>query len=401
MQPATIPAHVPSHLVLDYPFSFGAVSDKHPFEDLLPPLYSYPKLFYATHAYPGGTASWVARDTKLLRQIYLDTEHFSNMDFAQFGKMLGETWSLVPAETDPPLHALHRAFVNPIFTPNAIARLSERMRTYAREYCALFRDRGSCDLMSEFAFEFPIKVVLEMMGLPLEMTKQFLEWEVQLLHATSVPEMIGGARNVTDYLRAQILDREKNPRDDLISFGVKAEIDGRKLTPDELVGFTFNLFVGGLDTVSTNIGWHFRHLATHPDDQATLRADPSKIPAAIEEFMRAYAAVTTFRTCSKETEIEGVVIKPGDKVAMVTTLAGRDPNEYENPNEVQLGRKPRHVSFAFGPHLCVGMHLARLEMRTALEVFLAEIPEFRLAPDARIECHLGGMIQNITLPLVW
>ena len=117
--------------------------------------------------------------------------------------------------------------------------------------------------------------------------------------------------------------------------------------------------------------------------------------------MRAYAAVTTFRTCVKETEIQGVRILPGDKVAMSTTLAGRDPQEYERPNEVILDRKPRHVSFAYGPHLCVGMHLARREMRIALEEFLAAVPEFRIADGATISCHLGGMIQPSTLPLVW
>jgi cytochrome P450 len=117
-------------------------------------------------------------------------------------------------------------------------------------------------------------------------------------------------------------------------------------------------------------------------------------------MMRAYAAVTTFRTCKKETTIKGVKIMPGDKVAMSTTLAGRDPDEYERPNEVILDRKPKHISFAYGPHLCVGMHLARREMRIAIEEFLRLVPDFRIKPGHTVRCHLG-MIEPVDLPLVW
>ena len=135
-------------------------------------------------------------------------------------------------------------------------------------------------------------------------------------------------------------------------------------------------------------------------DQSALRARPELIPNAIEELMRAYGAVTTFRTCVKETVIRGVTVKPGDKIAMSTTLAGRDEQEFPNPAEVRYDRKPRHLSFGYGPHICVGMHLARREMRIAMEEFLARIPEFRVAPGHKVRCHLG-MIQPVELPLVW
>ena len=116
-----------------------------------------------------------------------------------------------------------------------------------------------------------------------------------------------------------------------------------------------------MDTVSTNMAWQFRHLAEHPEHQRALRADPSLIPDAIEELMRAYPAVTTFRTCAHEVTIAGVTFQPGDKIAMPTCLAGRDPEAYEDADTVILGRKSRYMSFGYGPHLCVGMHLARRE----------------------------------------
>lgn len=395
-----LPAHVPEELVRPFPFVFGMTTDRDPFADLADAVHEGPEIFYARHAYPGGTPAWIVRRTEDLRTIYFDTDHFSNKDFSPFAKLIGETWSNLPAETDPPMHALYRAFVNPLFTPKAMARLEDGIRAYAVEFVEAFRERGACEFMSEFAFEFPIKVFLDLMGLPHERTKQFLEWEMGLLHNHDMSKIADATRSVVAYLREQIADRRRNPTDDLITYGVQAEIDGRKLTEDELVGFTFNLFIGGLDTVSTHMGLQFLHLARHPEHQAVLRADPALIPDAIEEMMRAYAAVTTFRTCKEPVAIKGVTFMPGDKIAMSTTLAGRDPAEYERANEVILDRKPRHVSFAYGPHLCVGIHLARREMRIAMEEVLRRIPEFRIADGHPILCHLG-MIQPVDLPLVW
>jgi cytochrome P450 len=395
-----LPAHVPESLVRPFPFTFGMTTDRDPFNELAAQVHEEPEIFYAMHAYPGGTPAWIVRRTQDLRDLYFDTENFSNKDFSPFSKLIGETWNNLPAETDPPMHALYRAFVNPIFTPKAMAKLEDSIRRTAIEYIDTFKSKGECEFMKDFAFEFPIKVFLELMGLPLSNTKQFLEWEMGLLHNHDMGKIADATRAVVGYLRGEIEDRRKNPKDDLVTYGVQAQIDGRSLTEDELVGFTFNLFIGGLDTVSTHIGLQFRHLAEHPADQKTLRENPAHIPEAIEEMMRAYAAVTTFRTCKKEIIFKGVKMMPGDKIAMSTTLAGRDPAEYERANEVILDRKPKHVSFAYGPHLCVGMHLARREMRIAMEEFLRLVPDFRIKPDYVVHSHLG-MIQPVELPLVW
>ncbi|MFA5549264.1 MAG: cytochrome P450, partial [Porticoccaceae bacterium] len=383
-----------------FPFIFGTTTDRDPFGELAAAVHQGPEVFYAEHAYPGGTPAWIVRRAEDLRQMYFDTEHFTSNGFSPFSMLIGEKWNLMPAEIDPPDHGVYRALVSPLFTPRAMARLEDRIRDYAREYVRDIKARGECEFMADFAFEFPIKVFMELMGLPLDMTRQFLAWEMNLLHNHDLAKIAEAARHVVDYLKTQLEDRRQNPRDDLITFAVQAEIDGRPLNYDELIGFTFNLFIGGLDTVSTHMGLQFLHLAKHPEHQQALRDNPALIPDAVEELMRAYPAVTTFRTCIKETELKGVKMMPGDKVAMSTTLAGRDPLEYANPGAVVLDRKARHLTFAFGPHLCLGLHLARREMRIAMEEFLAEIPEFRLPQGFEPEYHLG-MIQPVTLPLVW
>ena len=222
-----------------------------------------------------------------------------------------------------------------------------------------------------------------------------------IIESGEIASVKEGIINSTNYLREVMAERKANPGDDLLSFAIKAEIDGRKLNDDETLGYAFNFFLGGLDTVTAHIGNIVRHLATNLDDQRYLRENPEKIKDAVEEFMRAYAAVTTYRTCKKETVLNGVTIKPGDKVALVTTLAGRDRDQFDDPHSVKLDRKPRHMSFATGPHTCLGLHLARRELRIALEEVFKVIPEFHIKPGTTIKSQAGVIIQPRSLELVW
>ena len=397
-RPPQVPAHIPADMVRPFPFFVGARTSENP-HSLIAAVHENPPVFWGEMTSIG--SAWVPRRMQELRQIYLDTENFSVGGGSHFASMIGETWVNVPSEIDPPLHTTLRSAINPLFIPKRMAALDERVRHYARSAIARFKQRGNCELMQEFAFEFPIRVFLELMGLPQEDMEQCLEWEHSLLHATSLEQAQDATRGVTRYLREHIETRRKQPTGDFISYGIALEAGGRKLTEDELMGFCFNLFVGGLDTVSTNIGHQFRHLAERPDHQTFLRDNPGQIDAAIEEFMRAYASSVTPRTCVREVEIGGVTMRPGDRVLMATFLGDRDPEEFADPDEVVLDRKPRHVGFGFGPHMCIGMHLAKREMRIAIEEFLSEIPPFRVAPGVQVESWLGGMITPIALPLVW
>lgn len=180
-----------------------------------------------------------------------------------------------------------------------------------------------------------------------------------------------------------------------------AKVDGRALSEDELIGYCFNLFVGGLDTVSSALGLLFRHIAESPADQQLLRDEPGRIPAAVEELLRAYSPASTFRTCVNDVEIDGVTIRRGDKVAMSPAIANRDPEAFANPGKVDFDRRGPQLAFAFGPHICLGIHLARLELRIAIEEFLNGVPPFGIAPGATIETLLGGVVQPTALPLAW
>ena len=396
------PAHVPAELVRPYPFAGRGTTGTGLPRDLIPAIHEGPPVFWVDavpHSIPG---AWVPRRQAELQQIYQDTEHFTPQGTSQFAQMIGETWFSIPGEAEPPLHSRYRLVLNPMFGPSRMARLEERIRQYARDLFLDLRPRGHCEFVSDFAFEFPIRVFLELMGLPQENAAQFLAWEHAILRSQSVEPVAAALAEVTRYLTQQCEARRREPRDDLLTLGVEAEVEGRRLTDDELKGFCFNLFVGGLDTVSTNLSAHFRHLAENPDHQQFLRGNPDRIPEAIDELMRAYAAVTTLRVCKKPIEVGGARMMPGDLVLMPTFLAAHDPEVFPSPEAIDLTRKPRHASFGYGPHLCIGMHLARREMRIAMEEALAILPPFSIAPDAEIVSFTSlAPIGPVALPLVW
>jgi cytochrome P450 len=399
--PPQVPPHVPLEIVLPYPLGARATTFENPYETMIPKVHEGPEVFWATDVYPGNLPAWIVRRADDLRSVYLNTENFSKKGFSGFAAMVGESWDVIPTELDPPRHTAFRAVLNPIFSPRRVTELSRSVRDRALELIAKFRDRGECDLVKEFAVPFPVSIFLDLLDLPQERMQQFLDWEFNLLHTPDMGERILSTRAVKAYLLDVIDERRKNPGADLISNALRLKVDGRPWTPEEVFGHCFNLYTGGLDTVASTLGLHFYHLATHPDQQNQIRSQPGLMPAAREELLRAYAAVTTFRICTREFKLRGITIKPGDKVAMATPLAARDPNEYDRPNEVRFDRGPMHLTFGYGVHRCLGVHLARREIEVALEEVLSALPEFRLAPGARIPFYTGGIVHVESLPIVW
>ena len=399
---APIPSHVPPELVRFYPLAERKTVYENPHATLVADVHkNCPDIFYASNVYPGNTGGWVVKHAADLKAVYQDEEHFTKKGFSGFAALLGESWSLIPTELEPPRHGAFRQVLNPLFAPRRMAELTDKVRTRARELVAKFKDRNECDFAAEFAVPFPVSIFLELFGLPQEQMGQFLEWEQKLLHVPDQRERADATRTVKHFLLDVIAERRNNLGTDLISNAIQIRINGQPITNEEVLGHCFNLFVGGLDTVASTTGLHFYHLATHPQQQQQLRDDPALIPIAMEELLRAYAPVTTFRICTKQTQIHGVTIMPGDKVAMTTPLAARDPSVYANPDVIDFDRAATHVTFGYGSHRCLGANLARREIQIAYEEVLKALPPFRLKPGAIVPFRTGGVIHVEALPLVW
>ncbi len=398
---AVIPDHVPSALVHECPLFSRRVVVENPYETMIPAIHRGPAIFYAPGSLPGGRGGWVVRRASDLLALYSDTDNFHKNGNTRFAKMLGEHWDVIPTELDPPRHTAFRSALNPIFSAARMATLDARVRQRARELIGRFRHRGHCDFISEFAVPFPISIFLDLLGLPQENMPIYLKWVEVLLHGSDEQQRISGVRVVKNLLMDAIEQRRTDPGDDLISQALGLEVDGRKWTDDEVLGYCFNLYIGGLDTVTTNMGLHFRHLAESPEQQASLREHTSLQSPAIEELLRAYAAVTTQRIVSRPIDFGGVRFMPGDFIAMSTPLAGRDPEEYDHPQSVDFNRQPRHLSFGRGRHHCLGQHLARRELQIAFQEFLSQIPSFRVASGAEVPFFVGSIVHVKRLPLEW
>jgi cytochrome P450 len=398
----TIPAHVPADLVMDCPIAERKVVFENVFETKITPEHiNKPPVYWCPDIYPDGTGGWIVRRVDDLKVIYADDELFTKKGFSGFSAMIGETWNLVPTELTGETHKKVRKVLNPVFAPQKMFALDDVVRARARDLIAKFKDRAACEFISEFAVSFPVSIFLDLFGLPQDQTAQFLAWEQDLLHSTDMALRIKATHEAKAYLLDAIEQRRHTPTDDLLTYALSYELDGEPWSNDMVFGYAWNLFVGGLDTVTANLGLHIWHLARHPEQQAELRADPSKLTLAIEEMMRAYAAVTTYRTVTRDTEFCGVAMKTGDRIAMSTAISARDPDAWPDPDMIDFARKPAHLAMGSSSHRCLGMHLARRELIIATELLLAELPEFRLDPDKPVPVWLGNIIQCKELPLVW
>lgn len=311
----------------------------------------------------------------------------------------------IPEMLDGDEHRQWRRQLGPLFAPNAIARLDDTVRTRSIEYIDAVIDKGECDFIAEFAAQVPTTIFLELMGLPSDELDQFLLWVNAILH--SPPDAAGreDAANamgaVMGRFASVIEQRRSDPRDDIVSRAMNYEIDGAPVSDADLLSFCLLMFMAGLDTVTATLGWIFWHLAQNPADRQQLIDVPDAIPTAVEEFLRVYAIVTSARRVTTDTTVQGCPMKAGDMVNLPLCAATRDSAAFADATVVDISRKPNnHIAFGAGPHRCLGSHLARRELRIAMEEWHKRIPHYRIASDVALH-ETGGQIGLQSLPLRW
>jgi cytochrome P450 len=391
-----LPDHVPPALTrrFDHLQDPGFLAD--PFAGF-DALYEGPDIFWST-AWGG---FWVLTREELIRDVLQNPEAFSSNPVGIPGTPRARP--LIPLELDPPDHTWFRRVLAPHFSNAAAERRAGAVREIAEQLVDRFADRGECEFMGDFAQPFPTAIFVSLLGLPHEEAPQFLEWNWTMLHAYHDPvaRQAAGA-DVAAYLGGVVDERARSPRDDLISHMLAAEVHGRSLTRDEVVNMCFLLFLAGLDTVTAALGFCILHLARSTAARRALVADPSLVPAAIEELLRAYPIVQATRTVVADIDLGGVAMRTGDRVLVGTTLASRDPRAHPSSTVVDFDRpSKRNLAFGAGPHRCLGSHLARHELIAAIHALHARVADYRLAGGAELRFWGGGVLGLETLPLVW
>ena len=396
---------VPAHLVRRWDLSKDPDAEICPYRAAAK-LHSGPPIFFNPGEddprAKGLGGSWVVTRYELQREVLQNAEVFSSYLISGFSRLIGEEWPLVPLELDPPEHMAYRMLLNPLFAPAKINALEAGVRQSAIDLIEKVRADGGCEFMEAFGRPFPVGVFMRLMGLPLEEAPTFLEWEEGLLRGPTMEARASAARNIKEYLLQLIAKRRANPVDDLASFVANSEIDGKPIPPIRALGICYLLFVGGLDTVAATLGFTFRELAQRPELQRQMRADPAIIPDAVEEFIRAFGVVTSCRYLTRDYELAGVKMRKGDIVTIPFGVASRDETEYRDPHVIDFKREnTRNISFAAGPHRCIGSHLARREFKIALEEWMTRVPEFRIRPDTQPVVHSVGVWGVDDLRLAW
>jgi cytochrome P450 len=259
-----------------------------------------------------------------------------------------------------------------------------------------FIDKGKADAAADYAQHIPVRVISNMLGVPLDMEEKFTGWVRGVLENMHDMELRKRSRlAIIEYFLAQVEDRKKNPREnDLISELMNTEVEGKKVPIEYVLGVCNLMLVAGIDTTWSAIGSVMWHMAQHPEHRKQLRENDALWPTAIEELLRVYAPVTMARIVDRDIEFQGCPMKAGDRVLMAFPAANRDPRQFENPDEVILDREHnRHVAFGSGIHRCAGSNLARLEVRIALQTWLERIPEFELI-DPTTVTWAGGQVHG-------
>ena len=393
-----IPAHVDPALVRAFDYHIDAEFLNDPFARF--DRARGDRAFYSESQ--GGY--WVLTRAEDIHAAFQQPHIFSSEQFAIPQGVYPRT--LRPLALDPPDHGRYRQPLASFFAPQVVARREPVLRDLCATLIDDFAPDGSADLLDRLARPYPTTVFMEIFGLPLAELPTFQGWSHDFLHAYDRPEIrAAAAKNILQYLEDFVSRRSMEgpaDRDDLFALLQNTSIEGRPLGQDELLDYAFMLFVAGLDTVTGVLGFTLWCLARRPDLQARLRADPTLTASTVEEMLRAHSIINTARVVAIDTEFAGVAMKAGDRVLLATSLASRDPAACDRADEIVVDREVnRHLAFGAGPHRCVGSHLARLELRLAIEELLGRLPEFRLASGEPITIHGGGSIGIDRLVVQW
>jgi cytochrome P450 len=349
------------------------------------PVHHSPLGFWVLTRYPDVMA--MLRDPRLIK------EPIAAFVAARFGMAVPPGLGLSMLDRDPPDHTRLRGLVSKAFTPRALERLRPEIQQIVDGLLDEVEARGSMDLVEEFAYPFPVRVICEMLGVPVKDHERFKAWGLDIargLDAIMLPpdsevgqRSVSGRRALADYFRGLIAERRAAPRDDMLSALIAAEEAGDKLNEEELLATCILLLVAGHETTVNLIGNGTLALLRHPDQLRKLRENPGLIGTAVEELLRFDGPVQrTARIPSEDITIGGQTIGKGEMVMPFLGAADRDPTQFPDPDRLDITRADnRHIAFGMGIHFCLGAPLARLEGQIAINTLLARLPKLALATD--------------------
>jgi cholest-4-en-3-one 26-monooxygenase len=304
-------------------------------------------------------------------------------------------------DMDNPAHIKRRGLVSKGFTPRRIAEHEPRLRQICDDIIDTICERGSAEFIREVAAQLPLIVIADMLGILPEDRSIVLQWSEDLIG----PEPADGQVSTrgmdamaayNDYASEVVAERRRNPGDDLISILVNAEIDGERLSDDDVIGETLLILIGGDETTRHTLSGGYEQLLRHPEQRTSLQGDPALMSTAIEEMLRWTSPVKNMcRLVTADVEFHGAPLIEGEKVMLLFESANFDPAVFDRPEEFSIERKPNnHIAFGFGTHFCLGNQLARRELTTMTSKLLERIPDMALKSDGPLPLRPANFVSG-------
>ncbi|KAA9153970.1 cytochrome P450 [Amycolatopsis acidicola] len=353
---------------------------------------------------------WVFTRYEDIHRIVRDPEVFSS-ECVNIPPTIGQDGPMIPLEVDPPDHTVYRQLLTPLFSPTRMAAIEPEVRKIVNELLDEMAGQERVDFITAFAKPLPTKVFLTLMGWPLSDAPKFHHWTDTIVlgkpgaseeEATEV--RMAAAMEVYAYFAEMLDERMENgggDQDDVTAVLVNGKFQDRELTQFEMLNILFIMMIGGLHTVQGQLAHSVIYLAEHPEKRRQLVDDLDLVPTAVEEMLRYESAITPARVVKQDVEIGGVQLKEGDRILIPFGAADRDPEKFDDPDDVDLTRDPNpHLAFGGGRHRCLGSHLARIELRIAFEELHKRFPDYRLDPADPPHRHLSQVKGVEKLPLV-
>ncbi len=394
------PAHVPNERVIDFDiYNPPGVSEGEKLHDAWKFLHKpgSPDVVWT----PRNGGHWIFTRYGSIGKAFLDPEHFSSK-IMFVPRSQGEQYKFIPVTTDPPDHTQFRAVVNAAIGPRVMARLQHDIEKAAVSLVEALAPRGQCNFVKDFAEPFPFRILLRLLDLPQEDAGQLKKLADQITRPDGSMTMTQATQNFNDYLKPFIEQRRISPGEDAISKMVEGKVNGRPVTVSEAQNMVSLVLFAGLDTVVNFSSFSIQFLAGSPQHRKELLANPELIPQAREELLRRFSVAAVARYVNKDITVDGVDLKEGEMVLLPSVLPGLDDRQHDDPMTVDFHRERQaHMTFGYGPHVCAGAALARREVDAFLKAWLERIPEFEIAPGAKV-MHLGGIVGAVQeVPLVW
>jgi cytochrome P450 len=403
-QQVNLQLDIPANVGADQVFDFDLYADRRfqsadrPGEALSDLTHATGRGIFWTPRYGG---HWFVNKHEIITQITRQPEFFSSSAAASLPPLPPdqEPW-LPPLTLDPPEHAKYRLPLSRAFSPERVRKLEGDIRSLAASLVDAVAERGECEFVSEVAEPLPIIIFMKIMGLDLSRLREFRDW-IRLMMSGVAEERLTSYTYITKMVAELIAERRKEPREDLVSFLLQQEVDGKKLDDRQMQGMSLLLFGAGLDSVVNAISFNMEFLARNPELQNRLRAAPNATSQILEAVMRVNSGVNAIRRVTKDMEFHGAKLQKGELVLLLFPLGNTDPAVFVHGENFGLDSSNPPVTFGVGIHQCVGAHLARLELKIFFEEWFRRMPNVRRNPAHRFEFRTGILFIADKLPLLW